>query len=638
MAVEKMKLVNIVGPLGLFDEVVRDCIVDSGFAPENVLEFVGVGGGLLPFTMKNPSSALLSRAETLCADLHIEPQFHNFTAEQCDESRITLYFDELSKRYSACTETIEKYKRLISDDEQILSQLDKILDVKANLDDLFDMHFAKLRFGRVPRDIYDNYERYIDENEDIYFFETGMSPNYIYGMYLTPRPVSGKSDALFSSLHFERIMISDRVHGAPAEAKSRLEAEMQSSHDTLRAAEDELSMLSKTEHDELLANYCVLKYYRDTYDMRRFSAHTNDTFYLCGWVPSSDTEAFAARFEPYTDSVYVLEEPASSGVIPPTKLKNRGIFRFFEQFVEMYGLPSYNELDPTKLLAISYTLFFGVMFGDVGQGAVLVLTGLLAWKLLKMPLGKIISVIGCSSIVFGFIYGSVFGNEDLLPGFKLFETPNNTNIILISAVAMGLIFVSVAMIFNIYNGIKQHNMTKALFSQNGLAGFIFYWAIIIGVLCTFMTNVKLLNPLYISLLIVVPLILIFLQGPLGRLVARKKDWAPKRKGEYVIENFFEVFEILLSFLSNTISFVRIGAFALNHVGMMLVVFALMDSVGAAGSAIVFVIGNIFVICLEGLIVGIQVLRLEFYELFGRFYDGNGVSYKPFKIDFSKNKN
>lgn len=88
----------------------------------------------------------------------------------------------------------------------------------------------------------------------------------------------------------------------------------------------------------------------------------------------------------------------------------------------MYGLPAYNEADPTSLLALTYTLFFGVMFGDVGQGAVLILAGLLAWRFLKLSLGKIIAVVGCSSVVFGFVYGSVFGNEDLLPGFKVFES------------------------------------------------------------------------------------------------------------------------------------------------------------------------------------------------------------------------
>lgn len=632
-----MKLVNIVGPLGLFDEVVRGCVVDSGFAPEEVLEFVGSGGGLLPFTMRNPSAALLSRALNLADKLGIEPCYHNFTADQCDEQAITAYFDDLSQRYQDCIAEQEQYKRPIEDDLQILNQLDNIMDVKANLDDLFDLHYAKLRFGRIPRDIYDNYVRYVEENPDIFFFATGESRDYVYGMYVTPSSAVGKSDALFSSLHFERIHISDRAHGSPAEAKQGLEEEVEQFRSKLAAAEQALVDLRESQRDTLLSYYSVLKYYKDTYDMRRYAAHTNDTFYLCGWVPQQNMAQFEEKFKPFSDTVYVLEEPASPSVVPPTKLHNRGPIRFFEQFVEMYGLPAYNEADPTPLLALTYTLFFGVMFGDVGQGAVLILAGLLAWKLLKLPLGKIISVVGCSSIVFGFVYGSVFGNEDLLPGFKAFESASNTNTILICSVAIGLVFISVAMIYNIYNGFRQKNMSKALFSQNGIAGFIFYWAVVVAVLCTLLTDIKLLNPVYIGLLVIVPLLLIFAQEPLGKLVERRKNWMPKEKGGYIVENFFELFEILLSFVSNTISFVRIGAFALNHVGMMMVVFALMESVGGIGSPVIFVIGNIFVMCLEGLIVGIQVLRLEFYELFGRFYSGTGTPYKPFVINFKREK-
>jgi V/A-type H+-transporting ATPase subunit I len=161
--------------------------------------------------------------------------------------------------------------------------------------------------------------------------------------------------------------------------------------------------------------------------------------------------------------------------------------------------------------------------------------------------------------------------------------------------------------------------------------------VIVGILSALILDVRLFSPLYISFLILLPLALIFLQGPLGKIAAGRKDWLPSKKGEYLVENLFELFEILLSFLANSISFVRIGAFALNHIGMMLVVFALADSVGKTGSVFVFVIGNLFVICLEGLIVGIQVLRLEFYELFGRFYTGAGRDYSPFVIDYGNKK-
>ena len=98
MAIEKMKLVNIVGPLGMFDQVARDCVVDSGFAPESVLEFTG-GGGLSPFSAKNPSAALLSRVENLADQLEIPLGYHAFSAEHQDEEKISSFVEELSQRY-----------------------------------------------------------------------------------------------------------------------------------------------------------------------------------------------------------------------------------------------------------------------------------------------------------------------------------------------------------------------------------------------------------------------------------------------------------------------------------------------------------------------------------------------------------
>lgn len=110
----------------------------------------------------------------------------------------------------------------------------------------------------------------------------------------------------------------------------------------------------------------------------------------------------------------------------------------------------------------------------------------------------------------------------------------------------------------------------------------------------------------------------------------KKDWMPKNFGEFFLESFFELFEIVLSYATNTISFVRLGAFALGHASMMSVVFILAGMTSGTGSIITHILGNILVIGLEGLIVGIQALRLEFYEMFSRYYTGDGRPFNSVK--------
>ena len=127
----------------------------------------------------------------------------------------------------------------------------------------------------------------------------------------------------------------------------------------------------------------------------------------------------------------------------------------------------------------------------------------------------------------------------------------------------------------------------------------------------------------------IPVILFLLKEPLGQMVEGKKPKAEGGVGMFLVQGFFELFETMLSFFSNTISFVRIGAFAVSHAAMMEVVLMLSGASAGSTNWIIFVIGNIIVCGLEGLVVGIQVLRLEYYEMFSRFYKGTGREFKPF---------
>ena len=128
---------------------------------------------------------------------------------------------------------------------------------------------------------------------------------------------------------------------------------------------------------------------------------------------------------------------------------------------------------------------------------------------------------------------------------------------------------------------------------------------------------------------VIPLLLIFLKEPLTVLLEKKAYHSEGGKVMFFVQGFFELFEVLLSYFSNTLSFVRVGAFAVSHAAMMEVVLMLAGVESGSPSWIVIILGNLFVCGMEGLIVGIQVLRLEYYELFSRFYHGTGREFQPF---------
>lgn len=365
----------------------------------------------------------------------------------------------------------------------------------------------------------------------------------------------------------------------------------------------------------------------DEFDkIKQFAGRTENVFSVAGWVPQSSYDEYLKMFDKEKNITVLVEEAESIAELkPPTKLKNNRLFKPFQDFVEMYGLPSYNELDPTMLFAITYTIIFGMMYGDVGHGFVLGLVGVIMARK-KNFLGPILVRCGISAMIFGVIFSSIFGYEDKF--WHALWSPMHLKMpTLIASVGVGLIVITAVMIMNIANGIKQKNAERVLFDPNGIAGIVFYWGAIIIVLSVLGFLPIKISTVLVVLLIAVPLVLMFLKEPLGKLLEGRKDWMPKEKGGFIMETFFEMFELMLSYVTNTVSFIRIGAFALNHAGMMAVVFTLAKLSGGSDNILVVILGNILVLGLEGLLVAIQVLRLQFYEMFSRYYEGDG---KPFE--------
>lgn len=192
-----------------------------------------------------------------------------------------------------------------------------------------------------------------------------------------------------------------------------------------------------------------------------------------------------------------------------------------------------------------------------------------------------------------------------------------------ATIAVGVVIIIFGMTVNIINAVKSRNIGEALFGHNGAAGLVFYISMLLMTANIFLKWG--IPTMLFVIFAVVSVLVMYMSGPLSDLTAGKKYWWPK-SGMYFVENFFELFEVILSFFTNTISFLRIGAFAIVHVGMMMVVAILTPEGAGIGSVLVQVIGNSVVMILEGLIVGIQVLRLEYYEMFARYFTGRGKEF------------
>ncbi len=626
-----MKFVTLAAPVEQFDEIVERCVLNQQFHVENAQQVMKEVRNLRPLLATNPYTSMLRLADGLLDRLGIaaayQPMEEEMTLEAAEE-----YLRGLETQLDEIEGKMNSLRQEITDDRAEAEQLDGLSGYDLELSKLRSLEYLRFRYGYMPKETYDSFQSSLDTWEDLYFFPVRTERGQVFGFYFTSRAASEKVDTLFNSLHFVRLGLALNYDGTAEESIQMLRCQADDDEKTLQDLETQLHEISQTEKEKLLAMHSWL-YYRDqARDLRRYGAQTKNSFYLVGWVPGEELPALQEIFKEFPDLAVVVDDPSENpSLTPPTKLKNGPLGRLFEPFLKMYGLPGYHEIDPTRFMAITYCLFFAIMFGDVGQGLGLFVIGLLWAKARDSWLARIVACCGIASTISGFVYGSVFGMEDLLPwGFKILEG-NNVIILLGIALGLGVFMLGFVMVMNLINGVHQHDFDKILFGANGVAGIVFYLGIIVAVLVTLLFPISLLKAWYILPVIVLPLVLILFREPLSKLCAGDPDWKPKSIGNLLVAGFFELFENVLSYVTNTLSFLRVAAYAITHVSLMLVIMSL----GGDGfNPIIMVIGNLFVMGFEGLLVGIQVLRLEFYELFGRFYTSGGREFCPKVIDYT----
>ncbi len=634
--IAKMKFVSMIGQIDRFERIVSDYVMDLPIELENSLTAFKNTSGFLLSNEENPYEGIMKRFEEVFDYAGINYKDIPMHRENFTKEELSSFIESFDEQIHAVKKRLEKLQGDVENSQRMEDTLTPIINANVHIDDLVNMKYLKFRFGRMPVSSYEKLDTYM-RNYPTYFAVMKTDRDYVWGFYFASYNNSKKIDHLFSTLYFERIRIEGDDDGTPAEIIERLSRRNSEIRNEIQELSKQIDTIIATQHDDLVRAYSGIKYYYKMHSIKKYAPHTKNTFYLTGWVEDSVAEDLIKRTENDPDVSVIADDPETvKHITPPTKVKNLRIFKPFEEFIRMYGVPNYNEIDPTPILGIVYTLLFGIMFGDVGHGLCLAAVGLLMMALKKGGfLAKLLFPLGISSTIFGFVYGSVFGFEGehalIKPlWYTPFESGTNMMNTLIYAVALGVVIILICMIVNIINGIKQKDMQKVFFSQNGLAGMLFYVLVLVCALSAVMGSSA---PMGIAIIfIVISLVLIFLQEPLGKLAARKKDWMPKEKGGFLVEAFFELFEIVLSFVTNTISFLRVGAFALNHAGMMSVVVMFMLGLNTGGSVAIAIFGNLLVIGLEGLIVGIQVLRLGFYEMFSRFYSGDGREFKPTTVE------
>lgn len=630
MAIEKMKAVTISASIDEFDYVVEKYIYPSDIHLEKTVNVLSHRRNIQSFEESNDYEPIEREIASMMeiVDFDINPKV--IAKKDTTISSMQSYVSKIKEFVEDDYAKIEALKAKKEENEESLIQLELIKDFDFELNKIFSMDFIRAKFGSMPKTGYLKLKTYLDSLETV-FVKTAEDADNVWGFYFAPMTMRAKVEEVFASLYFNPIRIQYDYMGTPKDIIEHLKEDNAKYSKEIEELTELISTQLRKSRDKLSMIYNLAVKRSRFVKIKQNAAHTEMFFYVVGWMEEKAAAKLENDITHSGDNVLIsCESPGSvREITPPTRLRNIGIFKPFEMFVKMYALPNYKELDPTPILALTYILFFGIMFGDVGQSLILSIVGFAAYKFKKMDLGGIIGMVGLAGIVSGFVYGSIFGNEEILPellGYKALQPMHSIMPLLLTTVVMGGVVILFGLIINVINKFRLGEKGEAIFGHNGIAGVIFYLGIIF-IVAKMMLRVNIPTPV-IGIMFAVSLISMYMSAPLTKLINGKKDWFPK-SGMYFVENFFEIFEVVLSFFTNTISFLRIGAFAVIHVGMMMAVHAMAGD-GGASSVIVSIIGNIIVMVLEGLIVAIQVLRLQYYEMFSRYFTGGGKEFVGIK--------
>lgn len=638
MAIANMKFVKVIGLLSELDAFLGSCCVDGTFQPEQAMQYMSDSMGYSQLVEDNPYAPMLQKIEELASSSGIHLREVEQIPKPVTNEETEAFLRQLGERMSEMYDERKVLSDQLATCQNAIAQFQHFTGLDIDLDDLFSCEFIKVRFGHMPKESTEKLIAYAD-NPYMVFLPCSSDAKEDWGVYFAPREQIEEVDRNFASLYFERLRIPGAA-GTPEHIIAEIQKNVDMLNEQIAALDAKIASYWNEEADHCNLIYTHLKWFSGLFNLRRYAARHEDSFFYVGWIPEDAVKAFEKHAKKLRKITYEINDTDEVGkTIPPVKLKNPRIFRPFEYLVGMFGLPSGKDIDVTAFVAITYTVMFGIMFGDFGQGIVLGLAGLVMWKVKGMQIGKILIPCGASACVFGLVYGECFGYEDWfdplyhavgLAGKPVDIMESITGLLLVS-IGIGVVLLTVTMLINIYGCLRHKRFGEALFSQSGVTGIILYLSGVCFVY-NFMTEKTIVPNGVLGALIGVSCVILFFKEILIGLIDHHPDWKPESLTDYILENFFELFEYILSFFSNTISFLRIGAFVLVHAGMMTAVFAIAGLTSSTVvNLIVVVLGNLFVMCLEALFTSIQVMRLEFYELFSRCYAGEGRSFEPVRL-------
>jgi V/A-type H+-transporting ATPase subunit I len=528
---------------------------------------------------------------------------------------------DLWARISALEEQSRRQNEKVGAIRQLSNSLQKFSSLDLDLGRLRRHgQFLRIVVGTVPAENFGQLRRALSLTQFMiktFYSSEGSEHVVVFG----PSQQRDEVGDLLQSADFRELTVPQEFSGSPVQLQADLDRQIEQAQAQLQQLRRALSELIDDNRATLQSAQALLRQARPYASLATVLRGKGGLVYLQGWVPAHRDDEIRRRLGEQLQFPFQLEfaEPEQQEFDNvPSLLKKSWLLRPFQGLVKNFGMPGYREVDPSGLFALSYILMFGMMFGDIGHGAVIALASL--FFLRRFPGVTIVGVLaGLSSMLFGWVYGSLFGYEHVVP--PLWMSPMHDPVqVLLLAVLWGAGFIVIANLLAIRNFLAVGQLEQALYSGKGVAGLVFYLAAFHAAYqVAFNGRFGLLESITVM-------------APLAVIVGFQ--WRQSSGGlvERILVVFIEGLEHIISNVSGTLSFLRVAAFSLNHIALAAAVFAIAGMLDSFGHGVTVLLGNLFIIVLEGAIVAIQCLRLEYYEGFSRFFSGKGRAFEPLKFE------
>lgn len=529
--------------------------------------------------------------------------------------------------YDKLLKLVKKREGLVDKRQAISQKIDDLgpwKDIDTDLTTLYDSNRVYVDTGSISSQFYDTLrktlvEKHLDESM-VYRYSEADKLSYVVAISSLADEEEFKE--ILREFGFVRIKV--KAEGSVVNSLKELESERKAVNSEIEKIETEIAEFSKYSDDFNLYE-AYLENERKKEASAEFFLKTKSMDVIEGYVPEDMTDTFKNDLKSVLDEKFILDIKEAELDDPkvPIILDNNKVVEPFESIVETYALPQYNEIDPSLLVAIFYTIFTGFMIGDLGYGLLGLIGTIYLLKTKDFPKSKekmikVFMAISISSCVFGILFGSVFGGIIDVP-FGWIDTQQDVYTLIGMSFAIGTVALAVSVAMTIVINLKNNRPLDAVYDS------LFIYMFLGGIGYYVYSKNKI--GLYIMA-----------AGMVGILLFSGRD--AKSIGGRLGSGFYNVYG-LTSWIGDFVSFLRLmalvlsGGFVAYAVNVIVKMVGGSGIVGIIGAILIFVLFQLFNMFLSYLSAYVHGLRLIYVEMFNKFYEGGGVKFREMLEDTKK---